>query len=483
MSPIPNAMSKLITFAVLALASGQVVAEAPGWVFDFDNARQSAAAQEKRLMIVFTGRGWCYPCELLDREVLQKTEFIQPASARYVLVELDSAVSEGPDKEQREAKRRELMDGYLVPAVPTVVLADANGRPFGYITGYDSGTGPIAYLELIASAERAARLRDDRLAAAQQTTGEARARLLDEALEAMSATLGEFKERGGDPLLTFYGDLVEEVLDLTNEQGPLAEKYISRRQRSSELLGDEAVMNKTDEFDAVKDYAGAIAYLDARLAERPHESLRWRLEISRHIHLEWSGKYEEALSNCRRLLAHESLPAEYRESLLQRESFNLFRVERVDEGVAQLDRRIAEVADDRERLVAILSWKTQLLFGTEPVERSIAAWEALRQATNHGSDSWVEATGLLARELRRAGRYPEAMLLVEEWLAVDRDISALFDAAECCLGTGDLAASRKYLDEAWAANQTLAESVRQEDRDAAERIRQQLQKLEARLAE
>ena len=44
-------------------------------------------------------------------------------------------------EKQRESVERELQKRYLAPGVPTVFLLDAEGVPYGIITGYEAGFG------------------------------------------------------------------------------------------------------------------------------------------------------------------------------------------------------------------------------------------------------------------------------------------------------------------------------------------------------
>ena len=52
-------------------------------------AVKDARLEGKDLFVVLTGHGWCYNCELLDREVFQKPEFVRKVSENFVCVELD----------------------------------------------------------------------------------------------------------------------------------------------------------------------------------------------------------------------------------------------------------------------------------------------------------------------------------------------------------------------------------------------------------
>src|SRR6478609_12056667 len=53
-------------------------AHAVQWLTDFSTAQAQARAQDKPLLINFTGSDWCPPCIMLHRQV-----FSQPAFAEY----------------------------------------------------------------------------------------------------------------------------------------------------------------------------------------------------------------------------------------------------------------------------------------------------------------------------------------------------------------------------------------------------------------
>lgn len=39
------------------------------WNYNFDEAKKSAAEQDKNIIIVFSGSDWCAPCIKLDRNI------------------------------------------------------------------------------------------------------------------------------------------------------------------------------------------------------------------------------------------------------------------------------------------------------------------------------------------------------------------------------------------------------------------------------
>jgi thioredoxin-related protein len=90
-----------------ALPAHAVVAAAPhsgpAWIRDFAEAQRRARAEGKDLFVLLTGHGWCYSCELLDRQVLQKPEFVREVSPNFVWVELDFTFG---DSETRACRMR-----------------------------------------------------------------------------------------------------------------------------------------------------------------------------------------------------------------------------------------------------------------------------------------------------------------------------------------------------------------------------------------
>ena len=60
-----------------------------GWTTDYKAALTKAKAENKNILIDFTGSDWCGWCIKLHREVLDKPEFIDYAKKNLVLLYLD----------------------------------------------------------------------------------------------------------------------------------------------------------------------------------------------------------------------------------------------------------------------------------------------------------------------------------------------------------------------------------------------------------
>ena len=107
---------------------------AEGWLTDMDAARKEAAERKKNLMIEFTGSDWCAPCMQLRANVLTKPDFQQEARKNFVLLELDYPRRKKQSAEVKAANRK-LAEQYGVTSFPTIVFADASGKPFGGFVG------------------------------------------------------------------------------------------------------------------------------------------------------------------------------------------------------------------------------------------------------------------------------------------------------------------------------------------------------------
>ena len=107
---------------------------AEGWLTDMDAAKKEAAERKKNLMIEFTGSDWCPPCMQLRANVFSKPDFQKEAQKNFVLLELDYPRSKEQSAEVKAANQK-LAEQYGVTGFPTVVFADASGKPFGGFVG------------------------------------------------------------------------------------------------------------------------------------------------------------------------------------------------------------------------------------------------------------------------------------------------------------------------------------------------------------
>jgi tetratricopeptide (TPR) repeat protein len=454
----------------------------PDWIRDYEHGLRKAREENKDLFLVLTGHGWCLNCELLDSEVFQQPEFVRVTAKSFVFVELDLTFGDSEKEKQRERVDQDVQKRYLAPGVPTVLLLDADGVPFGIVTGYTAGRGVPKSLALIEEARAARVVRDQKFAVAKYAAGHERAELLHAGLQAVSGPLGTLEERGDDPILVFYPKVVAEIQKLEPANSPVRTVYEARRkERDARLAIDASVFKKLKEFDRKRDYKGAIRFLDVRLKESATPPVRWRLQTARHTYLEWDNQYAAALADVRKLLASGDRSPDDRDFLLDREAYNLFNLGRINEGRSHYDQRIHE-AKSPEKKLRLLAQKAIMLTNRTGAsdDEAIQAWRDCRQAAKPGTDRWLTATAISARLLKREGRYNEALSLFEELLrSPPKDTFVLLDAAECSLKLGNKEAARSRIHEAEAAlpkNSPLQADIATVTRDRA-RIAKLLQQL------
>lgn len=120
-----------------------------GWLTDLDAAKKQAAAENKDILVDFTGSDWCGWCIKLDKEVFNTPAF--KAQKDFVLVYLDFPRKKEIPAEQK-VKNEALSKVWGVQGFPTIILANAQGEPYAQ-TGYKSG-GPEAYLAHLADLKK-----------------------------------------------------------------------------------------------------------------------------------------------------------------------------------------------------------------------------------------------------------------------------------------------------------------------------------------
>lgn len=116
------------------------------WLTDFEAAKAKAAAENKSLLLDFTGSDWCGWCIKLDKEVFSQDAFKEYADNSLVLVELD--FPRGKDQSpELKAQNEALAEKYGIRGYPTILLLSPEGELIEK-TGYRRG-GAEAYVEHI----------------------------------------------------------------------------------------------------------------------------------------------------------------------------------------------------------------------------------------------------------------------------------------------------------------------------------------------
>jgi thioredoxin-related protein len=137
-------MKKIIALLITSFLLLQVRAAELSWSTDLPQALAKAKAENKSVLLDFTGSDWCSWCIKFKKEAIDTKEFQDYAAKNLVLVELDF-----PQKKQQpdelKAANQALGKKYNVEGYPTFVILNKDGKEIGRQVGYKEG-GPKAFI-------------------------------------------------------------------------------------------------------------------------------------------------------------------------------------------------------------------------------------------------------------------------------------------------------------------------------------------------
>lgn len=138
-------MKKLTMLGLLLCwtAFQAMAAEKLDWMTDLPKAQAKAKAENKLVMMDFTGSDWCIWCKRLNKEIFSTQDFADYAAKNLVLVEVDFPRAKPQSYEQKKANQT-LASKYNIQGYPTVIVLNGNGKKVGEL-GYLEG-GPKAFI-------------------------------------------------------------------------------------------------------------------------------------------------------------------------------------------------------------------------------------------------------------------------------------------------------------------------------------------------
>jgi thiol-disulfide isomerase/thioredoxin len=269
----------MIRYAGLLLALGTVAGAAPeGWTSDFEAAKKQAAAEKKDLLIDFTGSDWCGWCIKLKKEVFDEQAFKDGVKDKFVLVEIDFPQDESKLTPEVKLQNEKLQETYAVQGFPTIILADAAGRPYA-TTGYKEG-GSKAYLPHLDELRATKTAGDEKRAAAAKLAGPEKAAALAASLEGLSDTV----------ITQFY----PEVLAAIKEADPKdTSGFVKRIEGQAAFAAFETEIR---DLFMKQDIKGAAEKVDKALAEKKFEGeFEQQVIFIKMNLLVAQGKFDEAI--------------------------------------------------------------------------------------------------------------------------------------------------------------------------------------------
>ncbi len=118
------------------------------WTNDLEKAIETAKAENKAVLVNFTGSDWCMWCFKLSDEVFSQDEFKEYADENLILVKVDFPQNI-PQSDQTKAYNQSLAQKFDVQGFPTIIIINSQGKPVAK-TGYQEG-GAVNYINHIKS--------------------------------------------------------------------------------------------------------------------------------------------------------------------------------------------------------------------------------------------------------------------------------------------------------------------------------------------
>ena len=218
-----------------------------GWVRSFEEAKTLAAKEGKSILMEFTGSDWCPPCKALHKNVLSTEVFNAEIKKDFILLVLDNPRDKSLVTDAEQKQYTKLSSQYSVTGVPTVFLADAEGKPYHKQVGY--GGDPAD--KWVADARGKVKVlaqRDEYFTQASEAQGVERAQLLEKAISGIDQGLA----------LTLYGDTVDEIISLDKDNAAgLKDKYAKLRKDAQAEAKQQELFTESRKLFVAGDKEGA----------------------------------------------------------------------------------------------------------------------------------------------------------------------------------------------------------------------------------
>ena len=78
-------MKKIVLFVLFI----PILSYTQNWKSSFEEAKNQAIAENKNILLVFSGSDWCAPCIKLDKTVWQSAEFKKESESNWVIYKAD----------------------------------------------------------------------------------------------------------------------------------------------------------------------------------------------------------------------------------------------------------------------------------------------------------------------------------------------------------------------------------------------------------
>lgn len=387
--------SLLVLFAVSISfeANNCLAAE---WMEDINAAVEQAAANDKDLMILYTGSDWCPPCKLLEKEVLLQKEFLFEVDPHFVLVVLDfpRQTEQKPEIAQRNA---EWAQRFGIEGFPTVVLTDVALKPYAFL-GYEEG-GFQNYLAIVEESRQLRIARDEKLKQSVAAKGTEKAKLLDEAIGGMKQELAR----------VYYADVIEQIIELDpKDEFGLRTKWNGQAEAEIRkmMLADMLMVSR------IEKPTRAITFIDEVLADveftdqQKFEALQIKLSLVRQLQ-----QPELVNSLMDEMLAIEGLTDASRQRLLVKRLLLMVGAGQREQAVAQLEAGLKQFPGSPWLLLA----KGDLEEADENFEQAIESYALAQNSAKSNPDLLIDIIGAKADALFGSDKQADALQTLDNF--------------------------------------------------------------------
>ncbi|WP_298117167.1 thioredoxin family protein [Flavobacterium sp.] len=144
-------MKKIGVLLFLLISS---VGFSQNWKTSFEEAKQEANKENKKILLVFSGSDWCAPCMKLEKNVWKSDAFKKVAEEKYVLIKADYPKKKANQlSAELTESNNKLAEKYNKEGnFPLVVMLDKNGKVQG-MTGFKNISAE-EYIKLLATLEK-----------------------------------------------------------------------------------------------------------------------------------------------------------------------------------------------------------------------------------------------------------------------------------------------------------------------------------------
>ena len=219
----PSKSPIMKTFSIIAsvLVGLPLVASAQSAAQKFQEACKSAAENKKDVMVVFTGTSWSKQSQSLEEQILKAEVFKKETDKLFTKLTFDFP----REREKTDRALLEFQMKFMVRQLPSFLLLDSAGRPFGY-SGLRKG-GPEDYVKHLQELVALRVKRDELFAKGRATKGVEGAKLLIEGLELLP----------GHVIRDFY---VLELADIAKADPKGETGYIAKIEKAEALKREQA---------------------------------------------------------------------------------------------------------------------------------------------------------------------------------------------------------------------------------------------------